>query len=175
MSRKVALIAIVIVFAAVVTVGAIYEWALLGLSSARTEQSRVETAIATWLLHESVPKPAKELTNPFGSDPADVAAGRNLFQQKCEGCHAYDGSGRTQIGAGEYPHPPQLRVTVASMLDGEIFYHIRNGIRNTGMPAWDMPDQQIWQLVAFIRNLPNVASLAPVSPVAEVAVAHYVG
>ena len=51
--------------------------------------------------------------------------------------------------------------TVTSMSDGEIFYHIRNGIRNTGMPAWQMPDRQIWQLVAFIRHLPRVAPLAP--------------
>ena len=43
------------------------------------------------------------------------------------------------------------------MSDGEIFYHIRNGIRNTGMPAWDMPDRQIWQLVAYIRHLPSGA------------------
>jgi predicted CXXCH cytochrome family protein len=40
------------------------------------------------------------------------------------------------------------------MTDGEIFYHIRNGIRNTGMPAWSMPESQIWQLVLYIRNLP---------------------
>jgi mono/diheme cytochrome c family protein len=48
---------------------------------------------------------------------------------------------------------------VTSMSDGEIFYHIRNGIRNTGMPAWQLPDQQIWQLVAFIRHLPAIAPL----------------
>jgi hypothetical protein len=40
------------------------------------------------------------------------------------------------------------------MTDGELFYHIRNGIRNTGMPAWNLPERQIWQLVLYIRNLP---------------------
>ena len=40
-----------------------------------------------------------------------------------------------------------------------MFYHIRNGIRNAGMPAWDMPDRQIWQLVAYIRSLPIVVLL----------------
>jgi predicted CXXCH cytochrome family protein len=38
--------------------------------------------------------------------------------------------------------------------DGELFYFIQNGIRNTGMPGWQLPDQQTWQLVSFIRNLP---------------------
>src|SRR5262249_51838874 len=75
---------------------------------------------------------------------------------------AYDGGGTTEIGAGEYPRPPPLRsMDVASMSYGEIFYHIRNGIRNTGMPAWQLPEREIWQLVAFIRHLPDVAPLAP--------------
>ena len=161
MSRKNSLFASLIVFAMLVLVDAFYERIIPGLSSARTEQSRVETTIATWLLHQSVPQAAKERINPLGTDPADISAGRDLFREKCEVCHAYDGSGKTQIGAGEYPHPPPLHWIVASITDGEIFYHIRNGIRNTGMPAWDMPDQQIWQLVAFIRNLPSVASLTP--------------
>jgi predicted CXXCH cytochrome family protein len=161
MSHKGSLIAATIVFALLLLAGFLYQHFLPGLSSARTEQSPTETAVATWLLHASVPAAAKERANPLGSDPADVAAGRDLFRQKCETCHAYDGDGKTQIGAGEYPHPPPLRVAVASMSDGEIFYHIRNGIRNTGMPAWDMPDQQVWQLVLFIRSLPKIAALAP--------------
>jgi hypothetical protein len=52
------------------------------------------------------------------------------------------------------------------MSDGEVFYHIRNGIRNTGMPARPMSDQEIWQLVAYLRNLPNVVPLAPEPTVA---------
>jgi mono/diheme cytochrome c family protein len=179
MSHKKSLIAIVVVFAIIVLAGALYERIVPGLSSARIEQSQVETTVATWLLHESVPKSAKERTNPLGSDPAEIAAGRDLFRQKCEVCHAYDGSGKTQIGAGEYPRPPPLRLAVAWISDGEMFYHIRNGIRNTGMPAWDMPDRQIWQLVAYIRGLPIVAPLDARTTTtlqsAPVANAHYVG
>ena len=64
------------------------------------------------------------------------------------------------------------------MSDGEIFYHIRNGIRNTGMPAWQLPDRQIWQLVAYIRHLPHVAPLAagPADTAASIPPsAHYAG
>ena len=65
------------------------------------------------------------------------------------------------------------------MSDGEIFYHIRNGIRNTGMPAWNLPDQQVWQLVAYIRNLPAVAPTARGSNRSNTggtsSSAHYVG
>jgi predicted CXXCH cytochrome family protein len=153
-------------------------WRLLpGLSSARSEPPGLEVAIATWLLHHSVPEAEDARVTPLSSDPAEVAAGGDLFKQKCEICHAYDGSGKTEIGGGQYPRPPALRaINVAAQSDGEIFYHIRNGIRNTGMPAWQMPDREIWQLVAFIRHLPRVAASSPEpAPSAPTAPGRYVG
>ena len=81
------------------------------------------------------------------------------IRKKCEICHAYNGSGKTEIGAGQYPRPPDLRQpTIQNMSDGEIFFHITNGIRHTGMPAWELPERQAWQLVLYIRNLPKVAA-----------------
>ena len=59
MSRKNSLTAIVVVFALIVLAGVLYERIVPGLSSARTDQSQVETAIATWLLHQSVSKRRK--------------------------------------------------------------------------------------------------------------------
>ncbi len=148
---------------------------LPGLSSARNTPPLAEIVIATWLLHHSVPAEEKARVNPLGNDPAEIAAGADLFQQNCETCHGYDGGGHTTLGAGEYPRPPALGgIDVSAATDGELFYHIRNGIRNTAMPAWSLPDRAVWQLVAFLRHLPVVAPMqAP--PVAPVAGAHYVG
>ena len=173
-------IALIVVLAGIVALAAAAAWrsAIPGLSSARREPPATEVSVATWLLHKSVPPAMREQVNPLGGDPADITAGRDLFRQKCEICHGYDGSGKTEIGAAEYPRPPALRsMQVTALTDGEVFYHIRNGIRNTGMPAWSMPDAQIWQLVAYLRNLPKVASLSPEPPVAstETKSAHYVG
>jgi predicted CXXCH cytochrome family protein len=179
--RRFAMIASALVVGVMLAAIIVYRSVLPGLSSARHEPPAAEVSIATWLLHESVPAAVRAQVNPLRGDPAEITAGRDLFRQKCETCHAYDGSGKTEIGAGEYPRPPALRsMNIAAMPDGEIFYHIRNGIRNTGMPAWSMPDAQIWQLVAYLRNLPKVASLSPAPPVAgsEIKVAetaHYVG
>jgi predicted CXXCH cytochrome family protein len=150
-----------------------------GLSVARTEPSQFEVQVATWLLRNSVPGSAKNMTNPLKDDPAAIAAGTDLFRQKCEVCHAYDGSGKTEIGSGAFPRPPALRTTVLQLTDGEIFYHIRNGIRNTAMPAWNMPDNQVWQVVSYIRNLPLVAPVeppqVPVDQPGPSAAAHYTG
>jgi predicted CXXCH cytochrome family protein len=159
MPRKamVAAIAVVVGFSGA---AALYIFALPGFSSARPQPPGIEVAVAMWLLRHSVPATARQQHNPLGADAADVAAGRDLFRHHCEICHGYDGSGRTQIGGGEYPRPPVLRSLIASMTDGEVFYHIRNGIRNTGMPAWTLPDQQVWQLGLYMRNLPKTASMS---------------
>jgi len=159
----------------------VYAFILPGLSTARQEPSSVEVQVATWLLRHSVPDAAKKAVNPLGAhpDPAAVTAGHDLFRRKCETCHAYDGGGKTELGAGEFPRPPVLRAIARSMSDGEIFYHIRNGVRNTAMPAWSFPDAQIWQLVAYIRRLPTVAAFTPepdaATQQAAVLGAHFVG
>jgi predicted CXXCH cytochrome family protein len=161
--RAVGLVAAIIVLG-----GWLYTSFVPGLSIALQEPPVAETVIATWLLHQSVPDTAKNAVNPLKDDLASIAGGRDLYREKCETCHAYDGGGKTTIGAGEYPRPPALRsFAIQAIPDGELFYHIRNGIRNTGMPAWNLPDRQIWQLVSYIRHLPEVASLIPVAAAAE--------
>src|SRR5689334_6423810 len=155
---------VIIVLAVLLAVAAAFYFIFLpGFSVARNEPSKLEVNIATYLLEHSVPASAKAMKNPLGAkpDPAAIRAGHDLFTQECETCHAYDGGGRSEIGGNSFPRAPVLREAVAGASDGEIFYHIRNGIRNTPMPAWNLPDRQIWQLVSYIRNLPTVAAREP--------------
>jgi predicted CXXCH cytochrome family protein len=173
---------ILIVIAVVLVLGAVFYLTVLpGLSVARQEPSRAETAIATWLLHNSVPASARDAANPLGahSDPAALTAGHRLYTAKCETCHAFDGGGRSEIGGNVFPRAPVLRAALPHMSDGEIFYHIRNGIRNTAMPAWNFPDRQVWQLVSYLRTLPAIAPRKEQDIAAEQAAAvngaHYVG
>src|SRR6185312_16512412 len=118
---------------------------------------------------------------PLGARPSQVALreGHDLYMKNCETCHAFDGKGKTQLGANVFPRPPVLKIATLSMSDGEMFYHIRNGIRNTAMPAWNFPDNQVWALVSYIRNLPITADQEPTglaaTEQAAVLGAHYVG
>jgi predicted CXXCH cytochrome family protein len=162
MGRKFLIWTAFIVAMVVAILGALYVIFVPGLSSARSEPPQTEVAVATWLLHHSVPAEAKASVNPLGNDAADITAGRDLYRQKCELCHGYDGSGKTGVGSGVYPRPPVLQSpAIMGMSDGEIFYHIRNGIRNTAMAAWNLPDRETWQLVSYLRDLPKVAQLTP--------------
>ena len=175
---KVTLIGIAVV---AVLLGGLFAFIVWEGSSAREDAPALEATIATWLLHKTVPASFRTMKNPLSTraDSADVSAGREVYRQKCELCHAYDGSGKTDIGSGVYPRPPDLRSDdVQKMSDGEIFYHIKNGIRHTGMPGWQLPDRKLWQVSAYLRNLPKVAALstqASARPAASVAAAHYVG
>ena len=152
---KIIIVAVLLCLAA----GMAYALLLPGLSVARQEPSALETEVATYLLRHSVPDSAAKAVNPLGPKvaQADITAGRELFHAKCETCHAYDGGGHTEIGANVLPRAPVLHQITPGLSDGEIFYHIRNGIRNTAMPAWSFPDRQVWQLVAYIRAIPRVA------------------
>jgi len=149
-------------------------------SSARAPAPWIESTVAQWLLTRTVPSAERARTNPLNSpsNRSDPGAGGGLYRQKCEICHGYDGSGHTEIGTAQYPHPPDLRdAVVQNQSDGELFYHIANGIRHTGMPAWNLPAQRTWELVAYIRHLPHItSSITATSPApVNLSAAHYVG
>jgi predicted CXXCH cytochrome family protein len=171
------LLALFAIVAAVLGTG--YRYITTGGMTARQEPPALEAYIARKLVNLSIPNDAIAMRNPLnaGAGGPDVAAGRELYQKNCEVCHAYDGSGKTGSGGGLYPPPANLRSPqVASRTDGALFYLIRNGIRNTGMPGWQLPDQQTWQLVAYVRNLPSVAATYSANAHGPTAgSAHYVG
>jgi predicted CXXCH cytochrome family protein len=149
-------------------------------SSSRGEAPRLESIVAQWLLNRTVPGNERDRPNPLRAhlDPADVTAGRDVYRQKCEICHAYNGSGKSEIVAGQYPRAPDLRDPVVQrMSDGELLFHIVNGIRHTGMPAWNLATRRGWQLVLYLRELPKlgVPVTAPVPQAAGLTGAHYVG
>jgi predicted CXXCH cytochrome family protein len=182
--KRVAFIVVTLATLCALASGVFYRYIVSGGMKARQTPSALETLVARGLVELSIPSEAKALKNPLlaSAAGADAAAGRELYQKNCEVCHGYDGSGKTAAGGGLYPPPlnlSQAAVVKRRRTDGELFYLIRNGVRNTGMPGWQLPDQQTWQLVTFVRNLPQTvfvdrqASLMGRGPSAGTA--HYVG
>jgi cytochrome c oxidase cbb3-type subunit 3 len=97
--------------------------------------------------------------NPAIGDPEAVAAGAKLYATSCSGCHGPDGSG----GRG-----PNLvrRALWHPLSDDDIFRTIRNGVPGADMPPTKLPDDQTWQLVAFLHAMIGPASenAAPGNP-----------
>ena len=143
----------------VVGVGGAYRYVTSGGLVARQTPGSLERSATRWALNLSVPAEAKNQRNPLTATDATITAGGAIYKEKCEVCHGSDGLGKTAVGADSYPPPMDLRgPEIAKSTDGELFYFIRNGIRNTAMPGWQMPDESIWQLVVLIRNLPKTVS-----------------
>jgi mono/diheme cytochrome c family protein len=86
---------------------------------------------------------------PVMGAPADDAAG--LFKAKCVACHGSDASGNTPVGKNLKIR--DLRsAEVQAQSDAELFKIISNG--KGKMPAYSksLTEEQIHQLVAFIRE-----------------------
>jgi mono/diheme cytochrome c family protein len=127
--------------------------------SARTEPTRLETAVALRLRRLSIPAAERAKPNPLPATAKNVRDGMEHFADHCAICHANTGAGDTPLGRGLYPHPPILReARTQSLTDGEMFSIIQNGIRFTGMPAFgdsEHTEEDSWKCVLFIRHLPQ--------------------
>lgn len=94
---------------------------------------------------------AKASKNPAIGNPAAIAKGAKLYGGSCAGCHGPDGSG----GRG-----PNLvrRAAWHALTDEGTFNTIRNGVPGADMPATKLPDDQTWELVAFVKALTGPAA-----------------
>jgi hypothetical protein len=93
-------------------------------------------------------------TNPFEITPKLMARGRERFQINCSPCHGplADGNGVTKkLGMATVADLHQPRIV--QMADGEIFYVITNG-RTTMMPyGAQVPVEDRWAIIAYLRAL----------------------
>jgi predicted CXXCH cytochrome family protein len=159
---------LILAVAVLLLLGLGYRYITTGGLRARQKPSAVESVIARELVDFSVPAAAKAVMNPLDDADAHVEAGRELYRKNCEVCHGYDGRGTTSLSGGLFPPPVDLQsARAAGKTDGELFYFIRYGVRNTAMPGWQLPDQETWQLVRYLRHLPKTAAIPP-SQVAKV-------
>jgi len=127
--------------------------------STREQATPMERWVARKAREIAMPGDAKSRRNPVANSPEVIADGRAHWADHCASCHANDGSGETVVGKNLYPPAPDMREAATQQLsDGELYYIIHNGIRWTGMPAWGASDYdpETWQLVHFIRHLPNL-------------------
>lgn len=100
-----------------------------------------------------VPTEYAGLTNPFGEDAA--AQGAELYRVNCETCHGPQGHGDGPAGQSLSPKPGNLAQVQSRAGDDYLFWRIHDGKPGTAMVAWRgiLTDEQIWQIVSFIRTL----------------------
>jgi Tol biopolymer transport system component/mono/diheme cytochrome c family protein len=96
--------------------------------------------------------------NPLQSDPQTIASGQRLYAANCVPCHGQDGRGDGPSATGLNPRPADFVQHMPPGLhtDGQVFLWIKEGYPGQGtMPAWGerLNDEQIWQLVTYLRTL----------------------
>lgn len=107
----------------------------------------------------SVAVRARDIRAPLDLGNASrIAAGAGLYNEMCSGCHLAPGMEKTEISQGLYPPAPELRHGT-DLTPAEEFWTIKHGIKMTGMAAWGRThnDTLIWDMVAFLRKLPDLS------------------
>jgi len=144
--------------------------------SALQEPGHFETILATWAKHILVRRSSRERIPPAPPNlQASIEEGDRLFGTECGACHGLDGHKPTDAGRWMYPRAADLTsAEVQQYSDRELFWIVKNGIRLSGMPAFAKveSDEHIWNLVHFIRTLPQ--STAPKSTQEERVAKKYV-
>ena len=104
-----------------------------------------------WAAQQQPPQ-SDAVVNPLAGNPAAIQAGQRTFDGFCADCHGGGGVGNNKgpaLNTGTFKHGGD---------DAGLFRTIKNGVPGTEMDAnANVPDNQIWQLVAYIRSLAPVA------------------
>ncbi len=98
---------------------------------------------------------------PFGISEDVFESGAHVYREQCASCHGVPGHD-VDFARYMYPRAPQLWkkhgnsgvVGVSDDTAGETYWKVANGIRLTGMPAFDhiLSDTQMWQVSLLLKN-----------------------
>ena len=100
---------------------------------------------------------AAKLKNPVPANAASIAAGKQLYDKQCAGCHGDTGKGDGAMGEELNPKPANLVDAdwKHGSTDGEIFVVVRDGVKNSGMKGFGkkLTAHQMWDVVNYVRSI----------------------
>jgi len=102
------------------------------------------------------PAAAKAMKNPYEGQQSALDAGKTLYARNCLACH-----GKTLQGTGNVPS--LIDGKLKGITQGEVFWFITKGDKDSGMPAWAfLPEEKRWQVVTYVEAVASGKSMAAV-------------
>jgi mono/diheme cytochrome c family protein len=117
----------------------------------------LERFMASRALHAAMSRESGT-PSPVPADAPNLLAGARVYRENCMVCHGTLGQKEpTPIARGMYPHPPQLLPPGEGVTDdpvGETHWKVHNGIRLTGMPAFQgtLSQAEEWQVSQLLHE-----------------------
>jgi Cytochrome C oxidase, cbb3-type, subunit III len=109
----------------------------------------------------SIARHATDNPPPSLNEAAVVQAGARAYSERgCVHCHGGPGVDWAKYSEGLHPDPPDLKEVAKERAPQALFWVIKNGINMTGMPSFgavEVPDREIWSIVAFVKQMPSVS------------------
>lgn len=91
---------------------------------------------------------------PIEVTEATLKRGQERFNIYCSTCHDRTGAGRGMVVQRGYPPPVDLvSARVRGFADGEIFEVVTRGVRNMPSYAAQIPEEDRWAIVTWVRVL----------------------
>jgi mono/diheme cytochrome c family protein len=123
---------------------------------------KAQSNTVDWIKHY-ITVGGKRDRNPLQATPQMIEAGKQAFTGYCVSCHGRDGqnTGVPFAASIDPPIPLLSSPEVQSYSDGQLKRVIEAGISPSGMPGsiGILSDEEIWQIVIYIRHLPPAGSL----------------
>jgi mono/diheme cytochrome c family protein len=110
-------------------------------------------------LSYAVRRSAADVKVPPLDDPRLLVRGAACFRDHCVQCHGGPGVAPEPFGLSMQPLPGPLVDAARRWHEREIYWITRNGIRMSGMPAWEvrLSEDDLWAVTAFVAGLPAMS------------------
>ena len=126
--------------------------------SAVKQHARPVYSLLEYAMRRSVVVRADEVPVPDLGSAARIRDGAVHYRAQCVQCHGAPGVAPHALAYGMTPMPVNLVSTARTWQPEEIYWVVRNGIKMSGMPAWErrLSDEEIWNVVAFVRKMASM-------------------
>lgn len=130
---------------------------MLGLIN--TDADHAPGSVEAWLANNAMDaamqRHAPHTSNPIPATDANLIDGMKIYTMNCASCHGGLDKKSNPFGANFYPPVPQLILDPPDDPEWHIFYAVRHGVRNTGMPSWKgvLTEEEMWKVSAFLSRI----------------------